>query len=720
MATALLISGQVKATTATVTDETSLHTALTTAGVDKIVVNTPVITLTTKPIVIYDKTLELDLNGNTITTALNCAVYMVKGNLNISGKEGSKIECTFNGWITSGEIQYLKNDDVYYGAGIRMLGSTNSTATNFTTVTVGQNVKIIGSTRGIELDKVNALDQGNLKATKWGYNSVETYINGALNGQYGMTLNVNGTIEGGLYGVQIMGNVNAKPASAETDLAPFTHVNIYESAKVTATLGKVRVGTGATAYKFGTGIYSSGWGVWLIKGTVSGSNGLYVKSSQIVIDGANISGIGQHYDVAGNVAGAASGTTGGGNAITIESAAGYAGEMNITITGDTKLSSEQGYTIEETIITKTSTEVEALKILSGTFVAPEGQTVKITDETKIKRDSVYAIGGSFTDDEVIQLGLTGNNGFYTESNDGTNDVFVIGQKPAGTNWMHTFTNADANSYVDFDATSVNEEVEGNLTIAYLRITAAKTITVKTGAVLTVGEAVIGDVDGAKIIVEAGGKLKITGDKGILVPTVDQLVLEANATDGMGMLVFKPTVQSNKTPFATMQYVSNSQMDDFGRKWEIVASPFAVLTDFTSDWTNAEVTQGYSKGTTMKYYDAANGWTAYASLTDLKNNAKAFSAIAISNPSVAGGVVYTFKGQLQGNVTGSFDMKEGWNYIGNGWAANLSTDAFKAAITASGKVDPTMYIWNFGRQGYDFGSAIPAQLPAISFIAIKSI
>lgn len=649
----------------------------------------------TKSVLVYDKKINLHMGTHQITSTTATCIVLLKGQLTIDGEEGAAITTS----MSNSSCRAIS----VYGAQT----SEKQSAANFSTLTVGKNVNVSGY-RGVYVDVVYYA-----RTTYYisGYATVTdayAYLGGIntggketpgwdVNGQYfgwtayGVTVNLNCNVTGYKYGIQLSGNIKPKPAVGESD-ALYPHFTIGSNAVIDAHNGKV----GSDDY--GTGIYAAGWGVWNIQGTISGCNGIFAKSGDIEVNGATVTSTADEYNASvGDKNGTISGATGGGNAITIESAGkGYAGGTSLTITGDTKVTaSENGYALEETITNSTTTStVSSITIESGTFIASEGNTIVITDETKTN-DVVSVVGGSFTDEAVINQGLVGTNTIVTGTNDGEHDVFVIGTKPETTPWIHTLAGATSGSYVDFDASSVSEDITTTVECAYLRMTKKdRTITIKNGGVLKVGECVITDVNNAKIVVEAGGKLVVTGDKGIIVPSPEYLVVKAGGT-----LLFKPTVGSNMSPYATLEYVavnakSTSAVEN---EWDIIVSPFAKITKMTNDVATKPLYSGRS-GSWVKYFDAnTNAWVQVSSWNELYEKAKPFGALAITNATISGGAKYTFEGKLQGNITGKFSLKKGFNYMGNSFMAPMDVETLFNSL--GDKVKTLVYIWDAARQIY---------------------
>lgn len=208
--------------------------------------------------ILLSKKIVLDLNNHTITFTNQKYLKIVGGNLEITGT-GTMVEKT-----------------PYYSPVI-LKGSVNKEDTNYSTLTVGENVTLKGWA-GVFIDSVN------------GENKVKD--------SYGVTVNVYGTLVGlddtsGEVGTGIYENGSI----SHVENAPV--INIYKSAKINAT---------------GAGIYAAGYGVWNIEGaTIEGNTGIEIRAGILTINGATIIGNGVPVTVTPN--GNGSTTVGAGIAI---------------------------------------------------------------------------------------------------------------------------------------------------------------------------------------------------------------------------------------------------------------------------------------------------------------------------------------------------------------------------------------------------------------------
>ena len=204
---------------------------------------------------------------------------------------------------------------------------------------------------------------------------------------------------------QVTGGVVVVPNTSQTT-ANNVIVNVTSGAVLKATgnnlaiNGAIKSGsgvvinvTGATIESTnGQGIYAAGLGTWNITdATVSGTEAIGIKSGTVNINGGKFTGTGR-YVGPNSVTGNTGKTDPTGAAISVTTVTGYAGNINLNITGDVKAESQKGYAIE--IGTPNDTGALAdVKIESGTFTGAKGGMSVAKDIVTNEKDVVT--GGTF-------------------------------------------------------------------------------------------------------------------------------------------------------------------------------------------------------------------------------------------------------------------------------------------------------------------------------------
>lgn len=617
----------------------------------------------------------LDLNGHTLDFTANSNdtkkeawnFLMQNAKLNVIG-EGSILNKTVNEGSYKTKVLNSKNQLVAGSEIIvfKLWGSDDPNVSDYTVLSIGEDVTV-GCTQGkvaVNIDK-------NTTITTAPYVKAATYA-------FGVKAYVYGTAYGQKYGMQISGNVK-RPADSYLANVPYLYVGpnaeVYSQKNETESVG----------------VYAAGYGIVKIEGYVHAATGIYAKSGDITIDGAHIVSDweGSYEDPEGK----RSGVEAGGSAIVVESNASYPGDINVTITGDTQVEGASGFAIDERITTATTTTVSSISIESGSFETNgENATIYITQETA---DGVSIDGGSFSDDAVTELGLTTpGTVILTTTDENGNEVFVITKTDSETT-PEFVEDKDLNTSVATDYVTVangDQTVNAaNAKAAYLVVEAGNTVTIASGAKLTVGQIVINYIPAnpgvseavyGKIIVEAGAQLIVTGAQGVYSPKAECLVLKADATSH-ALFVFNPDTKGNKSPWATVEYYTTAHKRPVGYKFDMFCFPFVKGSVYSVEKTA-------SIGT--NYQHIVNGaWKNFANQDAFMAEAEPFEAIAFTNNGTQDNVTYSFKGQLQGNISGKLSLKRGFNYIGNPYMAPMvASEIIKSAPAA---VNKYISMWN---------------------------
>ncbi len=579
--------------------------------------------------------------------------YIFRGKLHVIG--GGTIKNT-----TAVNSSYKYNSvgvHVFY-----LKGSENSNDSAYTVLTIGQGTTIdcVSGKNAIEVDAVNS------KA-------------------FGVRVYVDGTCHGEKYGIQLSGNVKTTtPADAQ-----FPYFHIQSNAYVYANASS------ATA----CGVYSGGYGIWLIEGKVEGSTGVYVKGGDVTINNATIHST--NTTGHGVESSKTSGVDAGGSAIVTESNNSYAGNISVTISGTSTVSTDSpnGYAIQDTTTTAAESQTMEVTITGGTITGgTNGGAVKIDESTG---DVVTVEGGTFTGDITTLISHTTDaetiiQDVVAEDGQG-NATVVIGKKEQGDEVADTgteqkkqdfvFVNDMSNDIVKLDATTadiVKTLPAGTTEVKYLSLTGTGTnvskVTVETGKTLKVGQIVL-NANG-QIVVEAGATLIVTGSNGIFANNAGNLILRTSDTQ-RAKFVLSPKVTTNVHPKATVEFTIPIGHPDASYVWQRFTSPVMEIT--------SAPTTSPACASAVKYINPeSKAWEYLTSWSQIKP----FAAGAITNDATTGTTVtYTFTGELLGNDSTMAKLADTkWNYYGNSFMAPMSTQAMLNAI-GSQHVDQVIYWWN---------------------------
>ena len=454
------------------------------------------------------------------------------------------------------------------------------------------------------------------------------------------------------YGIKVNGNVGV-PADADKKYAPYVHVE--PGAVITSDM---RTGLAGS-----TAIYASGYGQWLIEGNCSGASGVYISSGIVAVNNATVKS-GAAYDAAT----AGTHANGSGNAITINSRETRPGDVEVTISGTSNVTSTNGYAIEEKVTSGAGTQMDALTITGGEFQGSNDQII----------------------DQVV-------------SQEGSTAVVVIGTKDASDDVVVgdvTFVNDMANDIVKLDATSANiaKTLPAGVTeVKYLSLTGkdsyTSTVTVEAGKTLKVGQIVM-NANG-RLVVKAGGKLIVTGSNGIFADNAENLVLETSIANP-SIFLLNPAVTSNRNPKAKVEFLAKSFQTGAGKYiyqrfglpmmkngLDLISGEGDPRTRFWSfDYSsNAWVALGYinpNEGQAALDYTKLNDPFEYYQMYNFAGTSEATK--------------YTLEGRLLGNSEPMMNVLENsWKGFANSYMGQISLPELLTLIPDG--VDKAIYTYD---------------------------
>jgi len=332
----------------------TLQEAINDAGPNDIISLTSNITLDNTMNI--KKTVNLNLNNYNIKAKER--VFLVEGgSLNLSGT-GKIIE-----------------EEPYYGA-IVMKGSTDQNDVDYSTVNVGSGITLEGWS-GIFIDHNDD------------------------NNAYGILVNMNGDInakddiDGGPgAGIYVNGNIKHQNNSPV--------INLSDTVNITST---------------GNGIYSAGYATYNINGAyIEGKeSGLGIKSGVFNIFDGTILGSGEDKTP---TSGNNNGINASGVAIQLESNAGYAGDIELTIKKGT-IKSINSNVIYEYVVNNTSTKVKNINLSGGNYVSDAKKDVFSLSDSFKNTHQGFISGGKYSSNPTDYL----KGGYTTTKN--SNSMYEV-------------------------------------------------------------------------------------------------------------------------------------------------------------------------------------------------------------------------------------------------------------------------------------------------------
>ena len=339
------------------------------------------------------KSFTLDLNGNDITKATggkNSYMFVIThGELLVTSASAAQIGLTGATGTNNGSA-------IFYVCG------SYKPCTNFSHLLIDENVTLDLATgclgTAIAVDVVYNKSGVAYSASGNTLNYFTAVLPSSYGYAYGAQVDVKGDINslGGTtgaqkaYGIKSNGNLESPlsakvPVSAastmdasyfssydanahKADVAYVPYIHVYSTSKIT---------TPATSTR-SAAIYASGYAKWLIEGECKGNIGVSVSSGDIDLNGATIASTATTYTPATGDGG----VTGSGSAIVVNSRDGYAGNIDVTVSDNTKISATSGYAIEEKVTTDdNNNKVEQIVVESAAITGGDKGAIVVTDGT---------------------------------------------------------------------------------------------------------------------------------------------------------------------------------------------------------------------------------------------------------------------------------------------------------------------------------------------------
>lgn len=635
------------------------------------------------------KTFTLDLNGHNLITGKDaiertgkpkkfnaCRTFtLYRGNLYIKNSvPGIGGIYNMHDSIKAGVPQYNSNSIIFdiYGS--------NTPSCNSETAAVSDLQSYLCVEEGVNLySAVNAIviteTTGSYSEKKVSFN-VRVDLKGAINpgvdqGKYG--IKPNGTI----------GYIEEAKLSS-----PFIHVFPSATINVSHDLNKA------------VAAYSSGYARWMIEGTLTGATALYIKSGEIVMNNAVAESTWTD-EATLTLGGAASGVDGGGNAVVIESHKSYPGAVNLTVTGDSKISTEaeNGAALTETVSASTS-KVETINIEGGNFSSGEGgNAILISNQTASSDDVPIVVNGVTLVGEIgvgetsgaaaiEELMPAGTHTTVIENEDGTKTTIISeGAAPDSYDTWAAVEALEPRTSVNWTGT---EEIVigdgtaeaiinlGEFTMKAGTSLSPQRLTIKNNAELHVDKLNLNDQ--ARIVVEAGGKLVVEGEQGIYAPSEDNILIKTSSAKP-AYFMFNPAVTSNKTPKAKVQLYSKGR--------QVNAEGLYIYQRFGFPGGNTNVTRADVLYDHVAYPTAM--WqintTEGASMNYFQDFADddlfvPFASYVLTTNKPDAGAIYTFPVEVVGNTNAEFNLYSKFNYFANSYTAPISIDSLIKDLTTN--------------------------------------
>ena len=521
------------------------------------------------------------------------------------------------------------------------------------------------------------------------------------NAAFGVYVNIKGKMHGEKYGIQMSGQVSKTPKDIMTQFSiteenkdaakkyNFPRYDVEKDAEIYA--NPTLTGDG------GAGIYLGGFCLANIHGYVHGSSGVYVKNGIVNITDAVIASDYTGTYVSGGHNG--SSTQGAGSAIVILSSNVSYGETDVTIGGDTKVTSEVGYAIEQDVTTGTGdnqSKINAVHIEGGTYEGGDKGGV-IFDRGTVTGGKVNIEDGNFTDPDVT--GYLGETGGATQTTvtDEDGNVTIVVSKPNTNTPKVEEENIAGQPNLEWTTAKEQTMASGKTTVGFFNMQKGS-VTIKAGATFEITDKLIMGKD-ARIVVEPGATLISSGTNGIVAASVDNITIQTDELVGAGQFLFNPVVNSNKNTNATVQLIANSFTKS---KTEYLAQRFSIpthnalkkitATKSATDLTPVQV--GFTQ-----WNAAMKDWVVigYINVPGASLNLSAmnvpFHYYQLQCNNVDKKTVISMSGEMVSNSNYTLKVVNGWNTFANSYSGKMdvtpmlqelinkqmSANVYKAAI-----------------------------------------
>lgn len=486
-------------------------------------------------------------------------------------------------------------------------------------------------------------------------------LKNTTNANYGISIFKSSLSDDAAYGVvvNIAGKVLTENGTA-----------LCINGQVQATEGhvpQINIADGAVLGNIGDGcsqacIYAAGYGNWNIgAASLKANTPIYAKSGSIIVNGATIEACGEYAAPVAN----SNGFNPTGDAIMIDSHASYAGNVQLSVSGTSTITSENGYAVQEALTKMDQSKAIGLTIAGGSFTGAKG-TVKLSDEFAQNLADGSDASGNWTLNAVT-------SGKYTSKPevvaDGYEIVEVSGQYPflyevqAKTSTSYTEVSLDA----DQDAYTVENGYE---------------LVVKNGKTLNIGTLTIGTDENypSRVRVQPGGTLVVgsivmNNSKG-----AESLLLESDG-NGTGKLLFNS--DNIVTTLGTVELFAQCRVLDADNKvylFQHIGIPMYPI----GGSIEKEVATAYAQ------WNVRSGWYYTNSESVINQGIWSGSNVTTNTPNA--GSVFKFKGELLGNNDAEFLFAGddyGYKCLANSYTAPMSMveliDAYKTINGADGTV-----------------------------------
>ena len=253
--------------------------------------------------------------------------------------------------------------------------------------------------------------------------------------------------------------------------------------------------------------------------------------------------------------------------------------------------------------------------------------------------------------------------------------------------------------VDATVTVSKDEATKEAVADQVFVAQGATLKVEEGTTLTVGDGGMNIGNGGQIVVEAGATVKI-GAAGIITTEEEALVIESSE-EIQGTLIYDPAVSENTQPKASVRLYTKcyqKHASPYEYQWQRFAIPLIeMVSKPANDYVDQPLFAGQSEFKSYlfgwggeSWVQPANGWLG------LEPN----KGYQVANNTIAGGITYTFHGNLIANNNGNYDFEaNGFSFFGNSYTAPINVRSLLNEFNNQGGFEHTIHVYDMEGDGF---------------------
>lgn len=253
--------------------------------------------------------------------------------------------------------------------------------------------------------------------------------------------------------------------------------------------------------------------------------------------------------------------------------------------------------------------------------------------------------------------------------------------------------------VDAIVTVSKDEANKEAVADQVFVAQGATLKVEEGTTLTVGDGGMNIGNGGQIVVEAGATVKI-GAAGVITTEEEALVIESSE-EIQGTLIYDPAVSENTQPKASVRLYTKcyqKHASPYEYQWQRFAIPvIEMVSKPANDYVDQPLFAGQSE---FKSYLFGWGGESWVQPTGGWLGLEPNKGYQVANNTIAGGITYTFHGNLIANNNGNYDFEaNGFSFFGNSYTAPINVRSLLNEFNNQGGFEQTIHVYDMEGDGF---------------------